>query len=189
MGEPLVLFETICSRFAMSSSFLPMSLAFWNTLSSRALISSVLLSRTVLKLATFSDRLPIFASFSPMSSLLLATLVFRMIISSLLSSMLSLIRVFFYAVKKIGSFDHQQFKANASKSKACTSNWSWLHNQIARNNILFDSILLFFFTCHLKPTALVLLQDKMVEKLLKTNSECIAKLLLLFNMIWKTCLL
>ena len=100
MDRPLVLLDTIFSRFAMSSSFLPMFSEFWLILESRAFISSVLLSRTVLKLTSLSDRLPIFSSFFSMSSLLLARFVWRIVISILLSSILSLRRVSFYADKK-----------------------------------------------------------------------------------------
>ena len=104
MDGPLVLLDTIFSRFAMSSSFLPMFSEFWLILESRAFIPSVLLSRTVLKLATLSDRLPtfsvIFSSFFSMASLLFARLVWRIVISILLSSILSLRRVSFYADKK-----------------------------------------------------------------------------------------
>ena len=138
MDGPLVLLDTIFSRFAMSSSFLPMFSEFWLTSESIALISFLLWSMSVLKLAALSDRLPIFSSFFSMSSLLLARLVWRIVISFLLSSMSSLIKAFFYAGKKNlilnGSFSYiviayskyrlYDFFTVRSNGKKCPF-WTW----------------------------------------------------------------
>ena len=95
MDGPLVLFDTIFSRFAMSSSFLPMFSEFWLAFVSRASISSELPSMTTLLIPT-SFWIPLsLPSFFSISSLLFARLVWRIVISFLISSMSSITRVSF----------------------------------------------------------------------------------------------